>query len=64
MPSVDEIVNNGKCIGCMACISLCKFGDGLEIKEGSLGYPVPIKNKNCDNCGICLKECPSVENDE
>ena len=64
MANVDEIVNNLKCIGCMACISLCKYGNGLETKEGKFGFPVPIKDKNCDNCGTCLSECPSVEKDE
>jgi NAD-dependent dihydropyrimidine dehydrogenase PreA subunit len=56
--NVDEIVKKGQCIGCMACISICPFGE-LETKEGDFGYPVPTKSKACTDCGICLLECPS-----
>lgn len=62
MSNINDIVDNGQCIGCMACISMCIFG-GLETKDGDFGYPVPIKHKSCNDCGICLLECPSASND-
>lgn len=59
MNNIEDIVNHGICIGCMACIELCPLGP-LETKEGDFGYPVPIKNKDCNDCGICLLECPAT----
>lgn len=63
MKNVDDIVKNGRCIGCMACVSLCPLG-ALEIAVGDFGYPVPRKSLYCNNCGICLLECPSADNDK
>lgn len=63
MKNVDDIVNNGLCIGCSACVSLCPFG-ALETEDGDFGYPVPRKNPDCNDCGICLLECPSADHDE
>ena len=62
--NVEDIVKNGKCISCMACISMCKFGDELEIENCGFGYPVPKKHENCDDCGICLLECLSAEDND
>jgi heterodisulfide reductase subunit A-like polyferredoxin len=60
--NVEDIVNNGLCIGCMACISMCIFGE-LNVEDGDFGYPVPKKHKDCTNCGNCLLECPSSSSD-
>lgn len=62
MNNIDDVVNGGLCIGCMACIVMCPFSI-LETKECDYGYPVPIKYKDCNDCGICLLECPSAEDD-
>ncbi|HAN20325.1 MAG TPA: hypothetical protein DCP51_01375 [Clostridiales bacterium] len=61
--NIDSIVNSYRCIGCMACISMCPFGD-LNIKDGDYGFPIPIKHMNCNDCGICLLECPMAEENE
>ena len=61
--NVEDVVNNGYCIGCMACMGMCPNG-AVNIKDGEWGFPVPIKNENCVNCGACLQECPANENDE
>lgn len=58
MKNVDDIVNSGLCIGCAACVSLCPYG-ALETTIGDFGYPVPRKSPDCNDCGICLLECPS-----
>lgn len=59
MNNIEDIVNNGTCIGCMACIELCPFGP-LATEEGDFGYPVPLKVEDCNDCGICLLECPGA----
>ena len=60
MKNVDDIVKSGLCIGCAACVSLCPFG-ALETADGDFGYPVPHKSPDCNDCGICLLECPSAD---
>ena len=60
MKNITDIVNSGQCIGCSMCFTVCVKGY-IEYKEdGGLGFPVP-QVVNCDDCGKCLKICPSSE---
>ena len=61
--NVDNVVNSGYCIGCMACMGMCPKGD-INIKDGDMGFPIPVKYEECDNCGLCLQECPAISDDE
>ena len=61
--NVEDVVNSGYCIGCMACMGMCPKG-AINIKDGEMGFPVPVKYKNCVNCGSCISECPANEKDE
>ena len=61
--NVDDVVSNGYCIGCMACMGMCPKGD-IDIKDGDKGFPVPIKHEDCDNCGRCIQECPTQQSNE
>lgn len=61
LTNVDDVVNNGYCIGCMACMGMCSKGI-INVKDGKMGFLVPIKYENCDNCGNCLSACPSKNN--
>ncbi len=49
------------CFGCMACASKCPK-QCINIKEGKLGHLYPEVTKDCINCGLCLKVCPSDNN--
>lgn len=60
--NVNDVVEREQCIGCLACIQLCPYGN-LEICYGKFPYPVPVAFENCDNCGICLLECPAKANE-
>jgi len=60
--NVNDVVENELCIGCLACIQLCPYGE-LEVCHGNYPYPVPVAIENCDNCGNCLLECPANAND-
>ena len=60
MKNIQDIVNSGRCIGCSACYTVCNKGY-IEYKEdGGLGFPVP-QVVNCDDCGKCLRICPSSD---
>ena len=61
--NVDDVVKNGYCIGCMACIGMCPRGL-INIKDGEMGFPIPIKHENCDNCKSCIQECPIKRNNK
>lgn len=63
MNNVDDIVNSGRCIGCAARVSRCPFGV-LKTADGDFGFPVPHKSPDCNDCGICLLECPSADHNE
>lgn len=49
------------CFGCMACVSKCPK-QCIKIKEGKLGHLYPEVTKDCIDCGLCLKICPSYNN--
>lgn len=50
IPEVDE----KKCIGCGACVSVCPQSV-FEIKDGK---SVVIKPENCVECMACVENCP------
>ena len=54
--NVDDVVKSGYCIGCMACIGMCPKGP-INVKDGEMGFPVPIKHENCDKCKSCIQIC-------
>jgi len=56
--NVEDVVISGICIGCMACMGMCPDGS-INIKDGEMGFPVPVKSENCTNCGSCLQDCPA-----
>lgn len=60
--TVSEVTEKGMCIGCGACVG-CEH---ITFETGKLGFPVPVVDEGCVNCGKCLKNCPvnMDENDE
>lgn len=51
---VRPIIDNGKCVKCHRCWSICP--DGV-IDCTSEGYSVDLNY--CKGCGLCAYECPS-----
>ncbi len=45
------IIDDGKCVGCGACVKVCPFG-ALEMEE-----KVAVVNDNCTFCGACVNSC-------
>lgn len=47
------VVDDKKCIGCGACISVCKVG-AIKLINGR----AHIDNSKCVKCGACVSICP------
>jgi NAD-dependent dihydropyrimidine dehydrogenase PreA subunit len=60
LKNIQDIVSLGRCIGCGMCYTVCVKGYIEYKKDGGLGFPVPMV-VNCDDCGSCLRACPSSE---
>lgn len=55
---MDKIVENNKCTGCTACMSVCpKNAINMITSEDGFKYPV-IDQDKCIDCGLCKKICP------
>lgn len=55
---INEIKKE-QCTGCKMCADLCpKKAISFDIDEEGFWYP--IVGKDCINCGICIKKCPSL----
>ena len=51
-------VNEKKCMGCGACVSVCKYG-ALEIRETKQGKKAVINPVLCKGDGLCNALCPT-----
>lgn len=60
MDNIDGIVGNGSCIGCCACVSMCPVAP-LNMRNGPLGFPVPMASEGCTACKKCLTVCIQSE---
>ena len=58
------MVDKSKCVGCMACVSVCPT-KALYIDKDQEGFNYPILLQNmCINCNACKRVCPVLEIDE
>ncbi len=51
--NVSQITEAGICVGCGAC-SGCEH---IKFETNHLGFPAPIVDENCIQCGTCLSKC-------
>jgi len=53
-------VNEDKCIGCGACVSVCPANPNVyEMADTKKGKKSVVKNKSaCIDCGACVASCP------
>lgn len=60
MKNISDVVNQGKCVGCGGCVSICQK-DALKMERNEEGFFVPVSDKlKCINCGLCNKICPVI----
>lgn len=52
MNNITKVVVSGLCTGCRACN--CEH---IVFVQNDNGFPSPVVDKNCTNCGECLKQC-------
>lgn len=52
MNNVMKIVEMGMCVGCGSCD--CEH---ITFFTNALGFPAPVVDENCTDCGQCLEKC-------
>jgi len=53
-------IDEKKCIGCGACVSVCPASPNVyELVDGKGGKKSIVKNRDaCIECGACVASCP------
>ena len=52
MYNITKMVHLGLCTGCRACS--CEH---ITFEKNQNGFPSPVVDESCTNCGECLKQC-------
>ena len=60
MNNIKKVTEAGICVGCGSCGD-CEH---ITFKENELGFPAPVVDENCKNCGVCLEKCIYWSGDE
>ncbi|MFC1663748.1 Coenzyme F420 hydrogenase/dehydrogenase, beta subunit C-terminal domain [Patescibacteria group bacterium] len=63
MKNISFLVKKNMCVGCGACVVVCKENCIMMKKFGKSNVPV-LDDKKCTNCNLCLKVCPVLSIDE
>lgn len=57
--TIQDIVDWNLCVGCGACVSICKLEGGIHLKDiGNVGIRPQINREECGDCTECLQVCP------
>ena len=53
MPNFEFVVDNERCFGCAACVSLCPV-NALELED----ILAVVDEPSCTHCNYCIPFCP------
>lgn len=56
---MKTVCEKDKCVGCMACIDICRK-DAISIKDSVKTYNAVIDVNKCISCGLCEKVCQNI----
>lgn len=56
---MKTVCGKDKCVGCMACIDICRK-DAISIKDSVKTYNAVIDVNKCISCGLCEKVCQNI----
>lgn len=55
-----KIVSPQKCMGCYACLDVCRF-QAIKMVQNKQGFYYPeINDEVCTDCSACEKKCPAL----
>lgn len=60
MNNIQHVSNAYLCSNCGACAAACPK-DAIDFEFSSVGRLTAKVNKQCIDCGICIKVCPSID---
>lgn len=58
--SIQKVTDAGICTGCGACEG-CEH---ITFMNNRLGFPSPVVDNGCTNCGSCLEKCIYWDDEE
>lgn len=54
----QAVIRPELCIGCGACLDVCRFGAVVAPSSPVDGQPFSVDPLSCDGCGVCVRFCP------
>lgn len=61
--NINEITEQRKCTGCMACKQVCPI-NAIEVVRDKNGFEYPRVSEKCIECGKCVETCHVLDDIE
>jgi len=60
MNNIQKVTDMGICVGCGSCAG-CEH---ITFQINTLGFPAPVVDISCTECGACLEKCIYWDDEE